>query len=134
MILRPLSILLLGPLVAACSGPTIPADAASPSAAALAAEPPAPVADVPLSGEQLTYGIELAGLPVGAATLTTRDDGDSIRLEIEGGTNSVVDFFYDVKGVARARLDPDGRSRFFYLWMDEDGKHSERALSYRELP
>ena len=95
---------------------------------------PAPPAAVPDAGERLTYRIELAGIPVGSATLTTQREGESIKLEVEGETNSVVDLFYDVHGVARARVDGDGRSRFFYLWMDEDGKQSERALSYRELP
>jgi hypothetical protein len=131
---RIIVLLTVAGLAAGCAAPTLPPDAVAPTAAALAAEPPAPLADVPTSGEQLTYGIALAGLPVGTATLTTRTEGESTRLEIEGGTNPVVGFFYAVRGVARARLDAEGRSRFLYLWIDEDGKRSERALAYRELP
>jgi hypothetical protein len=121
-------------LATACASPAIPPDAEPPTPAALAAEPALAPATLPAPGEELTFAIDLAGLPVGTATLVTSLDHGALRLDAEGGTNAVVDFFYAVRGVARARLDPTGRSRSFYLRMEEDGKQSERMLAFGDFP
>jgi len=121
-------------LASACASPTAPLDALPPTPAALAAEPVLPLAEVPPAGERLVYDVALAGLPIGRAAFSTRDDGGSTRLEVEGGTNAVVDLIYSVRGVARSRLDRAGDSKSFYLWMDEDGKTSERVLAFGALP
>ena len=94
--------------------------------------PPTPAA--PLADEHLDYSIALAGLPVGSANFTTRVDGAEVEMVAEGGTNAVVDVLYPVRGVARARLDGDGASRSFFLSVDENGKSSERALTYHAVP
>src|SRR5262245_52777174 len=121
-------------LATACATPAIPVDAEPPTPAALAAEVAPAAADVPALGEELRFGIALAGLPVGEATLTTTLEHGSLRLDAFGGTNAVVGFFYEVHGVARARLDAFGRSRSFYLRMEEDGKQSERMLAFGDAP
>jgi hypothetical protein len=120
--------------LAACASPLIPADAVVPTPASIAAEPAVAPASGAHLGEELRYGIALAGLPVGDATLTTAARGDGVEIEVAGETNSVVDLFCDIRGVARSRLDGTGRSQDFYLWMDEDGKSSERALAFRDTP
>jgi hypothetical protein len=94
--------------------------------------PPAPAS--PISDERLDYSIALAGLPVGSAEITTRVAEGAIEMVAEGGTNSVVDLLYPVKGLARARLDESGASKTFFLSVDENGKANERALSYLATP
>ena len=121
-------------LASACATPAIPVDAQPPTALAIASEPFLVPAAVPLPGEQLTYGIALAGFPVGEATLTTRFDGTRFEFEVAGESNAIVALLYDVQGIARTRLREDGRSQSFYLRMEEDGKTSERALAYGEVP
>ncbi len=121
-------------LAPACAGPALLPDAGAPRTALLGSDPPCPPADVPRTGELLTYGIRVAGLPVGGATLSTRSDAESTRVELTGETNRLVDVFYDVRGVARTRLDAAGRPRSFYLRVDEDGKANERSLAFHEVP
>ena len=94
--------------------------------------PPTPAA--PLADEHLDYSIALAGLPVGRASFSTRVCGGEVEMVAEGGTNSVVDLLYPVKGLARSRLDESGASRTFFLTVDENGKQNERALSYLSTP
>jgi hypothetical protein len=95
---------------------------------------PTPPAAAPVADERLAYSIALAGLPVGSANFTTRVDGSEVEMVAEGGTNSVLDVLYPVRGVARARLDCSGASRTFFLSVDENGKSSERALTYHTVP
>jgi hypothetical protein len=94
--------------------------------------PPPPAA--PIAGERLAYSIALAGLPVGSASFTTTVAGGEVEMVAEGGTNSVVDLLYPVKGVARSRLDESGASRTFFLSVDENGRQNERALTYLSTP
>jgi hypothetical protein len=129
-------------LTSACaSPPSVPVDEIPPSEVVVDAALP-DAAEVPSDGEELAFAIDLAGLPVGHATLTTRhgdadqpaSDPDELRLEVKGETNALVDLFCAVHGVVRSRLEPDGRSKSFYLWVDEDGKASERALAFDAIP
>ena len=106
--------------------------------AALRLAPLAPAA--PLADEKLDFKITLAGLPVGHATLATTlleapgEDGAGVEIVASGGINSVLDVFYSVRAMARARIDGDGASRSFFLEVDEDGKKNARALTYRATP
>jgi uncharacterized protein DUF3108 len=95
--------------------------------------PPPPPAG-PVADEKLAYSIALSGLPVGSASFSTRVQGGEVEMVAEGGTNSVVDLLYPVKGLARSRLDESGASRTFFLSVDENGKANERALSYLATP
>src|SRR5262249_36920016 len=106
--------------------------------AALRLSPPPPAA--PLADERLAFKVSLAGLPVGQATLATTlypsagDDGADVEIVAEGGTNSVLDVFYSVHALARARLDGAAPRRSLFLQVDENGKTSARALTYRDTP
>jgi hypothetical protein len=105
---------------------------------ALRLAPPPPAA--PVCDERLGFGVSLAGLPVGQATLATTllptegDDGADVDIVAEGGTNALLDVFYAVHAKARARIGGDGASRSFFLEVDENGKQSARALTYRATP
>jgi hypothetical protein len=132
-----LTCLSLATIPVACSSSAL-FDAADRDGAPMSSLPadrklPEPAA-IPAGGELLTYDIAVSGLPVGAATLVTRTLEDQVRVDLEGGTNPVVGFFYDVKGSARARLGQDGSPRSFFLRVDEDGRSSERALAFQEVP
>ena len=94
----------------------------------------APAARLPCAGERLEYGVELAGLPIGAAALSTSLAADGWRIALEGGTNAIVDWFCAVRGAATTHQHPDGRARSFELWVDEDGEKSIRNLAYDEVP
>ncbi len=122
------------PLLVACASADGRAPSATAPAAILEEVRPLPVAALPRSGERLEFGVALAGLPIGNASLVTQLDGDAWRVEVTGGTNRLIDWIYAVRGKASARIDPGGQSRSFYLWIDEDGDESERSLKYDGTP
>lgn len=93
-----------------------------------------PAPQLPCPGERLEYGVELAGLPIGAAALSTTLAADGWLFALEGGTNAIVDWFCAVRGAATTRQNLDGRARSFELWVDEDGEQSRRSLAYDEVP
>ena len=118
-------------LTAACSSPprlesatTELSEVASPEGEPLAAAPQ----------ESLAYSISVAGLPVGHASLDVFAAGSGTSVQAQAETNQFVDLLYAVRGMARTRLDAGGRSKSFYLWVDEDGTESERALAFDEVP
>jgi len=121
--------------LAACSSTSgLSADAMTAREAELTAADLKAAAPLPCEGERLAYGIKLAGLPVGSAEFFTERVTGGWQLQLVGATNSLVDFFCAVRGVACANLGDDLRATSFALWIDEDGERSARSLAYDEIP